>query len=95
MATYTAAGAGIEDKHSPFRTTLAGICTGTDGLCILEVEETNKHRAPSAREYAEVALSLTGARQLRALLDTAITRLERGGYDPAYRATNPYGEYPG
>ena len=78
MPTYTTIGAGIVDEHSPYRTTLVGVSIGSTGLCILEVEEQHRLR-PTTREYAEVALSLNGARQLRAELDAAIRRLERDG----------------
>lgn len=72
--TYSEAGPGIIDAHSPRRETMAGVHTGTDGLVLIEVEELKLGHA--GREYAEVALSVRGARLLRDLLTAAIARIE-------------------
>ena len=69
--TYAEAGPGIIDAHSPGRETMAGVFNGTDGLIIVEIEEAKLGHA--GREYAEVAMSLKGARLLRDLLTSALT----------------------
>jgi hypothetical protein len=68
--TYTEAGPGIIDAHSPGRETSAGVHVGTNDLIVLEIEETKLGQ--TAREYAEVAFSLAGATRLRNLLTLAI-----------------------
>jgi hypothetical protein len=74
MAQYTPHGAGVVDQHSSLRTTTAGVFIGDDGLMVLEIED--QHRFHTAREYAEIAMSLEGFRKLRDLMTSAIARAE-------------------
>ena len=72
--TYAEVGSGISE-HRDRRTTYAGVMVGSDGLCVLEVEEQRDDNR-NVREYAEISLSLDGARKLRDLLSLAIVRID-------------------
>jgi hypothetical protein len=75
MVAYRSIGS-IDDQPVPRRTTLAGVYLGSDGLIVLEVEETREGSA--VREYAEVPLTFAGAVKLRDLLAGAIKQAGGG-----------------
>jgi len=81
--TYTPVGLGITDVHGHKNTTLAGVFTGDNGLMLLEIEEERYGHA--TREYAEVAMSLTGFRALRDLMTQAINRVDAAALATATR----------
>lgn len=78
---YPEAGPGIIDAHSPGRETTAGVFTGPDGLILVEIEETKLGRR--VPQYAQVSMSVAGARLLRDLLSAAITNVETLQEQPA------------